>query len=377
MASIAIAGLALAGCSDVGGGAESSSESPATEPDAGQSSPAPLPAGELVEAAPADLAIGVAVAGGGHHLDAGLGGGSALADATYADLVATNFTSVSPENQLKWEWVHPERDTYDFEAGDELVEFAEAHGLEVRGHTLLWHSQNPAWLTSADLTDDELREVLRDHIETVVGRYAGRIAQWDVANEIFDDSAALRDEENPFIERFGIEIVADAFRWAHEADPEALLFLNDYSIESLGPKSDAYFELVQDLLADDVPVHGMGFQGHLSMLYPKPGGMTENFARFADLGLQVAVTEADVRMAVDGGTASAEDLAAQGDYYVEMLDACLAVATCQSFTVWGLSDAFSWVPYFFEGEGAALLLDDDYAVKPAYSALVELLAAGR
>ena len=301
---LAVAGLALVGCSDVGRGTGASSEAPASETDgsdgadgaagsvgadgvdgADAPSSAPLPAGELVAATPPDLAIGVAVAGGGHHLEAELGSASALANETYAGLVAANFTSVSPENQLKWEWVHPQRDTYDFEAADELVDFAQAHGLDVRGHTLLWHSQNPAWLTSTELTDDELREVLREHIETVVGRYAGRISQWDVANEIFDDSAALRTEENPFIARFGVEIVADAFRWAHEADPDALLFLNDYSIESPGPKSDAYFELAQELLADGVPLHGMGFQGHLSMAYPKPGGMTENLARFADLGL--------------------------------------------------------------------------------------------
>ena len=391
-------GLVITGCSDgsaAPGGSPASPEVPATEPDAGPGeqsggqgepgsgegetpSSAPLPDGELVAAAPSDLAIGVAVAGGGHHAAGALARASALADATYAGLVAANFTSVSPENQLKWEWVRPERDTFDFEAADALVDFAESNGLEVRGHTLLWHSQNPAWLTAQEFTDAELRELLRDHIATVVGRYAGQIAQWDVANEIFDDEAKLRMEENPFIARFGIEIVADAFRWAHEADPDALLFLNDYSIESLGAKSDAYFELAQDLLADGVPLHGMGFQGHLSMAYPKPGTMTANFSRFADLGLEVAVTEADVRMSVDDdGAASAGDLAVQSEYFVELLDACLAVESCRSFTVWGLGDAYSWVPHFFSGEGAATLLDDEFAVKPAFTALAERLAAGR
>lgn len=371
-------GAALGACSP---GAPSA-PSPGTsgdeaDPQDGAASPAPLPSGELVSASPDDLRLGVAVAGGGHHLETGLGSGTALADETYASLVAENFTSLSPENQLKWEWLRPERETFDFAAADELVAFAQEHGLAVRGHTLFWHSQNPAWLTSGELDDDELREVLREHVETVVGRYAGQIEQWDVANEIFDDQARLRTQDNPFLGRFGVEIVADVFRWAHEADPEAVLFLNDYAIESIGPKSDAYFELVQELLADGVPVHGMGFQGHLSMKYPKPGDMRENLERFAELGLEVAVTEADVRMAVEDGVASPEDLAAQAGYYEVMLDACLEVDSCRSFTVWGLSDAFSWVPFFFAGEGAATLLDEEYRVKPAYVALVDRLATGR
>lgn len=398
---LAIVALFAAGCSSDGGAGDSpadaatSSAEPSPEPDGYGSGPggdgagpggsdeddassAPVrPQGELVAAAPHDLEIGMAVAGGGHHLDTDLGAGAALEDGSYAGILAANFTSLTPENQLKWEWLRPTRDEYDFAAADEIVEFAAEHDQVVRGHALLWHSQNPAWLEEGDFTDDELREILRDHITTVVGRYAGRIAQWDVANEIIGDDAQLRTEENVFLRRLGPEIVADAFRWAHEADPGALLFLNDYSIESPGPKSDAYYELAQELLADDVPLHGMGFQGHLSMAYGKPGGMTENLARFADLGLEVAVTEADVRMKTDDGVPSSADLEAQGQYFVTMLDACLAVETCRSFTVWGMGDALSWVPFTFPGEGAATLLDEDLATKPAFWAVVERLEAGR
>ena len=355
-----------------------SSDTASSAPDlSGEQPAASLPAGELLAAAPADLVIGMAVAGGGHHVDTPLGTGTGLADETYADLLAANFSSVTPENQLKWEWVHPERDRFDFEAADEIVEFAEANDQVVRGHALLWHSQNPAWLTAGDLSDTELREVLREHITTVVGRYAGRIAQWDVANEIIGDDGQLRTLENPFIERFGIEIVADAFRWAHEADPDALLFLNDYSIESAGVKSDAYLELATELLAEGVPLHGMGFQGHLSTQYPQPSGMAANFERFAAIGLEVAVTEADVRIPVEGDVADAAALELQADYFEALLESCLAVESCRSFTVWGLSDAHSWVPFFFAGEGAATLLDAGFAVKPAYGALEAVLAAGR
>ncbi len=385
---VAAVALLLAACTGPAGEevpSATSSEATATDSGAGETAPsgapssAPvLPQGELLAAAPTDLVIGMAVAGGGHHVDTPLGTGSPLADETYARLLAANFSSVTPENQLKWEWVHPERDRYDFEVADEIVEFAEANGQVVRGHALLWHSQNPSWLTAGSFSDDELREVLREHITTVVGRYAGRVAQWDVANEIFGDDAALRTRENPFLARFGIDIVADAFRWAHEADPDALLFLNDYAIEGGGPKADAYLALAEELLADGVPLHGMGFQGHLSTQYAKPGGMAENLARFAALGLEVAVTEADVRIPVDDdGVASADDLAVQADYFRVMVDACLVVETCRSFTVWGLSDAFSWVPFFFAGEGAATLLDEELGIKPSYTAVAEELAAGR
>ena len=339
--------------------------------------PGVLPSGELLAAAPAELAIGMAVAGGGHHVGTALGTGSPLGDEDYAGTLASNFSSVTPENQLKWEWVHPARDRFDFEAADEIVDFAEANGQVVRGHALLWHSQNPRWLTSGELSDAELREILREHVTTVVGRYAGRIAQWDVANEIIGDDARLRTGENPFLARFGTEIVADAFRWAHEADPDALLFLNDYSIESVGPKSDAYLELATELLAAGVPLHGMGFQGHLSTQYPAPSGVAANLERFASLGLEIAVTEADVRIPVDGDVAAAADLERQAEYFGSLVEGCLAVASCRSFTVWGLSDAYSWVPFFFSGEGAATLLDADFATKPAYAALEAALARGR
>jgi len=136
---------------------------------------------------------------------------------------------------------------------------------------LLWHSQLPAWVTQGDYTDAELRAVLKDHIQTVVGHYAGRIQQWDVANEIFTDgpNPQLRPE-NIFIQRLGPGIIADAFRWAHEADPQAKLFLNDYAVEGLGAKSTAYYELAKQLLAQGVPLHGFAAQAHLSFEYPYP-----------------------------------------------------------------------------------------------------------
>jgi endo-1,4-beta-xylanase len=323
--------------------------------------------------APDDLVIGSAVAGGGHHEEQDYPD-PFFFDTEYRERLASEFSSVSPENQMKWEFIHPEQGVYDFEAADAIVEFAEANGQVVRGHTLFWHSQNPAWLEEGDFTPEELREILRDHIHTVAGRYAGRIQQWDVANEIFTDSGQLR-QENIWIRELGPGIIADAFRWTREADPHARLYFNDYNVEGVNRKSNAYYALVQQLLADGVPVDGFSTQGHLSTRYGFPGDLQANLQRFDDLGLETAITEVDVRIDLPAsGVATQAQLEQQASYYQRMLDACLAVDGCGSFTIWGFVDTYSWVPVFFSGEGAATVMFEDYTRKPAYSALQASLA---
>lgn len=330
----------------------------------------------LRRAAPQDIVVGTAVAGGGHHENRDYPPPFAE-DETYRELLAAEFSSVTPENQLKWEFVHPEPDSYRFGPADAIVEFAEANGQQVRGHALLWHSQNPAWLEEGDYSDEELRAILKDHIQTVVGRYAGRIEQWDVANEIFDDAGNWREQDNIWIRELGTGIVADAFRWAHEADPEAALFLNDYNVEGPNAKSDAYYALVQRLLADGVPVHGFGAQAHLGLQYGYDTRLQANLQRFDDLGLQTAITELDIRMVLDGTEPTEEQLAEQASRFRQTLQACLNVEGCQSFTVWGFNDMHSWVPGTFEGQGAASIMWPDYSRKPAYEALQEELLLAR
>lgn len=327
----------------------------------------------LRDAAPEGLAIGSAVAGGGHHLDEDYPD-PFTGDDQYRGLLGQEFSSLSPENQMKWDHLRPSQDEYDFEDADRIVEFAQANGQDVRGHTLLWHSQNPDWLENGDFTEEELRDILRDHIETVVGRYAGQIQQWDVVNEIYEEDGSLRTEENIWIRELGEEIIADAFRWAHETDPTAELYLNDYGVEGINDKSDAYHELAQDLLAQDVPLHGFSAQTHLSIEYGFPGDLQENLARFEALGLGTALTEVDVRMALpEGSEPSEEQLEQQSDYYVRTLEACLNVGSCESYTLWGFPDRYSWVPVTFEGEGGATIMWNDYTPKPAYHALRDTL----
>ncbi|MFC3300389.1 endo-1,4-beta-xylanase [Arthrobacter agilis] len=336
--------------------------------------PAPRPPGiekqdTLRWVAPKDLRIGSAVAGGGHHETQAYPDPFTY-DQPYRERLAAEFNSVSPENQLKWEFVHPEQDTYRFAEMDAIVQFAQANKQVVRGHTLFWHSQNPEWLEEGDFTKEELRAILKDHIQTVVGRYAGKIQQWDVANEIFNDNGTLRTTDNIWIRELGPDIIADAFRWAHEADPKAKLFFNDYGVEGLNAKSNAYLELIPRLQAQGVPIDGFAIQGHLSTRYGFPGDLRANLQRFDDLGLETAITEIDVRMDVVAGTEpTAAQLAQQASYYQRALEACVAVDECNSFTIWGFTDTYSWVPVFFSGEGEATVMEEDFTRKPAYYAL--------
>jgi endo-1,4-beta-xylanase len=299
-------------------------------------------------------------------------------DATYRDRIATEFNSVTAENVMKWETIEPQRGQLDFGPADELVDFARANGQAVRGHTLLWHNQLPGWLTagvaSGEITPGELRGILRKHVTDVVSHFRGRVYQWDVVNEVIDDNANLRD--TIWLQQLGPGYIADVFRWARRADPRVKLYLNDYNVEGINAKSDAYYALAQQLLDEGVPVDGMGVQGHLGVqfgFFPAVN-VAQNLQRFEDLGLETSVTEADVRMILPADTVK---LQAQAQGYNTLLQACLLVRRCTSFTVWGYTDKYSWVPGFFDGEGAANLLDETFAPKPAYQAVQATLALAR
>jgi endo-1,4-beta-xylanase len=295
---------------------------------------------------------------------------SALAaDATYRTLVAEQFSSVTPENVMKWAVVEPQQGRYDFSAGDELVRFAQANGQKVRGHTLVWHNQLPSWLTSGSWTSDQLRAILRQHIFTEAGHFRGQIWAWDVVNEAFNDDGTLRD--TLWLRGIGPSYIADAFRWAHQADPKAILFYNDYNIEGINRKSDAVLALVQTLRRDGVPVQAVGLQSHLATQYGFPNDVLQNMRRFAGLGLKTAITEADVRSILPVDSVK---LQAQAAGYSLLMQSCLLVRACISYTVWGFTDRYQWVPSTFPGQGSAALYDENYNPKPAYDALRRDLA---
>jgi endo-1,4-beta-xylanase len=262
---------------------------------------------------------------------------------------------------MKFEPLRPDRETFAFAAADRLMAFAESAGLRVRGHTLVWHNQLADWVSAAPAA--ERRAIMADHIQAVVSRYRGRVWHWDVVNEPLDDDGEPRT--SPWFEAMGIDYIAEAFRLAHEADPGATLYLNDYNVEDVCAKSDAYYELVRELLADGVPIHGFGVQGHRIVGDP-PSSLRRNLSRFAALGLEVALTEVDIRIPQPP---TPESLAAQADDFRGLLDAAAAVPECAAVVLWGLSDRYSWIPATFAGFGSAHVLDDELREKPAYAAV--------
>ena len=295
---------------------------------------------------------------------------SALAsDSTYAGVVARQFNSVTPENVMKWEVTEPQRGKFDFTEADKLVDFAKAHKQKVRGHTLVWHSQLPSWVTQGDFSRSELRSILKKHVTTEVSHFRGQIWAWDVVNEAFNEDGTLRD--SIWLQKLGPGYIADAFRWAHKADPKAILFYNDYNTEGVNAKSDAVYKLVTELRSEGVPIQGYGVQGHLSTDYGLPQDMQRNLHRFGALGLKTAVTEADVRITLP---ASPAEVQAQDNGYSYLLQSCLLERSCISFTVWGFTDKYSWVPTTFPGEGQANIYDENYQAKSAYDALRRDLA---
>lgn len=283
-------------------------------------------------------------------------------------VVAREFDSVTTENDLKMEFVQPREGEFDFQAGDELVGFARRHGMEIRGHTLVWGQQLPRWLTEPrdPWSRDELISILTNHIRTVVGRYRGQIAEWDVVNEaIAEDGSYTR---NFWLEGIGPEYIELAFRWAREADPTARLFYNDFGIEGANPRSDAVFDLAADLRRRGVPIDGVGSQRH-SFLgdVTSEADVVASLRRFASLGLRVRITEMDVT--IPPANVAPSSLRAQAKLYRETASACRRVRACTGFTVWGVSDPFSWRG----AETTPLFLDASYLGKPAYYAVRETL----
>ncbi|MFF1306954.1 endo-1,4-beta-xylanase [Streptomyces sp. NPDC058307] len=286
---------------------------------------------------------------------------------TYGDLAGAQFNSLTPGNAMKWGSVEPSRGSYNWAEADQIVNFAEAHGQQVRGHTLVWHNQNPDWLTNGTWTPAQLGQLLSDHIALEVGRYKGRLAAWDVVNEPFNEDGTYR--QTLWYNGLGTGYIAQALTAARAADPAARLYINDYNVEGVGAKSTALYNLVKSLKEQGVPIDGVGLQAHL-IVGQVPATLQQNIQRFADLGVDVAITELDIRMTLPSDSAKLTQQAAD---YKAVMNACVAVARCVGVTVWGFTDSDSWIPSTFPGQGAATPYDENYAPKPAYHAIGEAL----
>ena len=216
-------------------------------------------------------------------------------DSRALPIILSQFNSISPENVLKWQSVHPEPGRYAFDAPDAYVSFGEKHHMVIIGHTLIWHNQTPSWVFQDDkknpIDRDTLLDRMHDHIRTVVGRYKGRINGWDVVNEALNDDGTLR--QSPWMKIIGEDYLIKAFQFAHEADPNAQLYYNDYSLEN-EPKRKGAIALIKKLKAAGVPVYAVGLQGHDNATWPTVAQEDETISAFAALGIKVNITELDL-----------------------------------------------------------------------------------
>jgi endo-1,4-beta-xylanase len=317
------------------------------------------------DAGEADQAtLGSAAAASGRYFGAAIDP-DALDERPYRDLAAAQLTSVTPENAMKWGSVEPLRGEYDWDRADALVAFAKAHGQKVRGHTLVWHSQLPLWLIQGKFSPAELQALMVAHIAVEAGRYRGAIYAWDVVNEPFTDDGEWR--KSVFHDTMGPGYVAIALKAARAADPNAKLYVNDYNVETAGPKMQALYDLIASLKRDGAPIDGVGLQSHF-VAGAAPADFRAVMQKFAALGVDVAVTEFDLRIRLP---ADAKSLAAQAADYASIVSACRLTPRCVGVTTWGITDDRSWIPSFFSGYGAALPFDENYRPKPAVAAIIE------
>ncbi|WUH92775.1 endo-1,4-beta-xylanase [Streptomyces sp. NBC_00433] len=280
----------------------------------------------------------------------------------------TQFDMVTPGNEMKWDTTERSNGSYNFGPGDQIVNWAQAHNARVRGHNLVWHSQLPSWVSSLPL--NQVQGVMESHITTEANHYKGKIYAWDVINEPYNEDGSLR--QDVFYKAMGSGYLADAIRTAHNADPNAKLYINDYNIEGENAKSNALYSLAQTMVAQGVPLGGIGLEAHF-IAGQVPSSMLANMQRFANLGLDVAITELDDRIQLP---TNSSNLQQQANDYGTVVNDCLAVSRCVGVSQWGVDDGHSWIPGTFPGYGAATMYDSNYQPKPAYNAAVAALSAG-
>jgi GH35 family endo-1,4-beta-xylanase len=293
-------------------------------------------------------------------------------DPDYAALLAREFDYVTPENATKWGPLAPAPGGYDWAPADAIVAAAAAQAQAVKGHALVWHQQTPSWVTDA-MTADELAAALKTHIEATLGHFRGRVRAWDVVNEAVNTGTASGYNESIFWQKLGPRYIEDAFRWARAADPDVLLYYNDFGIERIGAKSDFTYALMRDLLARGTPIDGIGLQSHLSVhRYPSESDLRANIRRFADLGLRVNVSELDARTLPMPGSRESRWYA-QRIAFQQVVGACVVEPGCEAITLWGFTDRYTWINA--EGEpDDPLPFDRSYAPKPAYDGIRDGLA---
>ncbi len=311
----------------------------------------------LAPPAAAATTLGASAAQSGRYFGVALSAGK-LGDTAYTTIANREFDMVTAENEMKLDATEPNQGQFNYSAGDRIANWATSNGKRLRGHTLAWHSQQPGWMQS--MSGTALRNAMLNHVTQVATHYRGKIYAWDVVNEAFSDNGdGSRRDSN--LQRTGNDWIEAAFRAARTADPGAKLCYNDYNIDNLAhAKTQAVVSLVRDFKARGVPIDCVGLQAHFNSGNPVPSNFQSTVSTFADLGVDVQITELDIQ-------GSGSD---QANKYRTVTNACLAVARCTGITVWGVRDSDSWragdTPLLFDGNGNP---------KAAYASTLEALNA--
>jgi len=298
-------------------------------------------------------------------------------NSNYRSLVIREFNSLTPENAMKTRFIHPQQNTYAWDDADYLVDFAEQHDMRVHGHTLIWYKNLPDWITNFQGDSVAWENIFKSHIQTVVNRYKGRIGSWDVVNEALNnEGTGLRS--SLWLTKLGPNYIARAFQYAHEADPEALLFYNDYGNEYGPTKRNAIINLIKGLKNAGIPIHGVGMQMHTRV------NREDQFHALAiqntatETGLLIHVAELDIAVNPDNDPdlLFTDALAMQqAQKYQHIVTTFKNINSSQRFgiTTWNVADADSWIPVTYNRPDWPLPFDANYQRKPAYESIIDVL----
>ncbi len=293
-------------------------------------------------------------------------------DPKYGEVMAREFSCLVGENNMKLNVIQHTRGQFDFGRAEAMMAFAARNDMKVRAVPLVWHNALPEWVRGKEFSRKEALDILREHIFTVVEHFRGRVFAWDVLNEGLSQKGPGLRSNSIWYQSIGADYVEQVYRWAHEADPAATLFYNDYNMDGISTQADRCYLWIKELLAHGVPIHGIGLQYHVRVdKHPSAEAVRQNIRRFNDLGFAVHITELDVSLPA---TATADHLQQQAVVYRDVIEAALSARDCPAVVLWGFTDRYSWIPSTSQGEcGHALIFDRDYRPKPAYEAMAAAL----
>ena len=296
-------------------------------------------------------------------------------DLEYERLLNQQFNQITPENIFKPSYLQPSEGQFYFNDADRLVAYSESRNKMLHGHTLLWHKQLPQWMEDFQGSKSEWENILKTHIQTIVAHFKGKVRAWDVVNEAFDEDGSLR--ESIWKKNIGIGYIEKAFEYAHAADPDALLFLNDYNLSISPQKRKALLSMVEDFQRRGVPIDGIGLQMHINIAFPSDPEIGACLQEVAKSGLVLHLSEVDIAVNpysrdIDFNSNLAQRQAKKMAFLVRAFQS-LPKHQQYGISFWGLSDLDSWIPSYFGRKDYPLLFDRNYSAKPMYCQLKALL----